>query len=102
MSEAGAYSYSAYSLLEYANYEYRSQDIFLMPKTPKIDLAAIGSRIKELRGAMRQEELAALLHITQGHLSKIESGKIAPSIEILVFLSLKFGRPTDWILRGET
>jgi DNA-binding XRE family transcriptional regulator len=91
-----------YSLLEYANYEYKSQVIFLMPKIPKIDLAAIGSRIKELRGAMRQEELAALLHITQGHLSKIESGKIAPSIEILVFLSLKFGRPTDWILRGET
>ena len=50
---------------------------------------------------MRQEQLASLLNITQGHLSKIESGKIAPSLEILVVLSLKFGRTADWIIRGE-
>jgi DNA-binding XRE family transcriptional regulator len=71
-----------------------------MARKPKIDLIAIGSRIKGLRGALLQNELAALLDVTQGHLSKIESGKIAPSLEILLSLSAKFEKTVDWILRG--
>jgi transcriptional regulator with XRE-family HTH domain len=50
---------------------------------------------------MLQEELAALLDVSQGHLSKIERAKIAPSLEVLLFLSTKFDRTVDWILRGE-
>jgi transcriptional regulator with XRE-family HTH domain len=64
-------------------------------------LAATGSRIKKLRGAVLQEELAAYLKISQGHLSKIERGKIAPSLEILVLLSDRFHKSIDWIVRGE-
>jgi transcriptional regulator with XRE-family HTH domain len=66
-----------------------------------VDLIAIGSRIKSLRGAGLQEELAAYLHIRQGNLSKMERGKSAPSLEVLLQLSERFHRSVDWILRGE-
>ena len=61
---------------------------------------AIGSRIRNLRGAVLQEELASYLGVSQGNLSKIERGKIAPSIEMLVLLSERFRKSIDWIVRG--
>ena len=67
----------------------------------KIDLVAIGARIKDLRGDALQDELASHLDVSQGHLSKIESGKIAPSLEILLLLSEKFRKSVDWLLTGE-
>ena len=67
----------------------------------KIDLAAIGTRIKKLRGDTLQDELASDLNVSQGHLSKIEAGKIAPSLEILLLLSEKFRKSVDWFLTGE-
>jgi len=73
----------------------------VVPSKSKVDLVAIGSRIKKLRGDVFQEELAAYLHVSQGHLSKIERGKIAPSLEMLILLSDKFRKSVDWILRGE-
>ena len=64
------------------------------------DLDAIGSRIRELRGEMHQEELAEYLGISQGQLSKVERGKLAPTAEMLVRLIEKFGKGADWILTG--
>jgi transcriptional regulator with XRE-family HTH domain len=64
------------------------------------DLEAIGSRIRELRGEMHQEELAKYLGISQGQLSKVERGKLAPTAEILVRLIERFGKRSDWILTG--
>ena len=66
----------------------------------KADLKAIGERIREIRGEVLQEELAVYLGISQGQLSKIERGKMAPTVEILVRLSEKFGKNVDWIVRG--
>jgi len=60
----------------------------------------IGSRIRKLRSEILQEELAAYLHIRQGQLSKIERGKSAPTLEVLILLSDKFQKSVDWILRG--
>ena len=67
----------------------------------KVDLSGIGHRIKKIRGQILQEELCAYLNITQGHLSKIERGKTAPSLEMLILLSDRFHKSVDWILRGE-
>jgi DNA-binding XRE family transcriptional regulator len=97
----GSIQYQAYAIYEYAKLEYRSQGEFCIPSKSKVDLVAIGSRIKKLRGALLQEELANYLHVSQGHLSKIERGKIAPSFEILFLLSDRFRKSIDWILRGE-
>ena len=67
----------------------------------KADVKAIGERIREIRGEVLQEKLAAYLGISQGQLSKIERGKMAPTVEILVRLSEKFGKSIDWIVRGK-
>jgi transcriptional regulator with XRE-family HTH domain len=50
---------------------------------------------------MLQEELANYLCISQGQLSKIERGKIAPTVDVLFTLSEKFGKSIEWILRGK-
>jgi transcriptional regulator with XRE-family HTH domain len=55
----------------------------------------------ERMGAVLEEELCTDLHVTQGHLSKIERGKTAPSLEMLILLSERFHKSVDWILRGE-
>jgi transcriptional regulator with XRE-family HTH domain len=65
------------------------------------DLEVIGSRIRELRGEILQEELAAYLGISQGQLSKIERGKLGPTAEVLLRLAEKFGKSTDWMLTGK-
>ena len=93
----------AYAFKEYATREYRSSrgNLGYFIKL-KVDLAANPSqRIKKMRGQILQEELCSYLHVTQGHLSKIERGKIAPSIEMLILLSDRFHKSVDWILRGE-
>ena len=66
----------------------------------KIDLHAIGVRIRSLRGDCRQQDLAAELGISQGQLSKIESGGISPTVEVLVHLAQKFDKSIDWIVLG--
>ena len=72
-----------------------------MSKSKKLaDLDSIGSRIRGLRGEMHQEELAEYLGISQGQLSKVERGKLAPTLEMLVRLIEKFGKGADWILTG--
>jgi len=68
----------------------------------RADLEAIGSRIRELRGGLLQEELAAYLGISQGQLSKIERGKLGPTAETLIRLVEKFGKSADWILTGKS
>jgi len=72
-----------------------------LPNKIKVDLVAVGSRIKNLRGNILQEELATYLGISQGHLSKVERGKTAPSFEMLISLSDRFHKSIDWILRGK-
>jgi transcriptional regulator with XRE-family HTH domain len=67
---------------------------------PKPDLEEIGSRIRGLRGDMRQDELASQLGISQGQLSKIERGQVAPTLEILLGVATKFGKSLDWIVSG--
>lgn len=68
----------------------------------RVNSKAIGSRIRELRGEMHQNELAAHLGISQGQLSKIERGKLTPTVETLLRLVEKFGKDADWILTGKS
>ncbi len=70
-------------------------------RRPRADLKAIGARIRELRGTMFQEDLAAYLGISQGQLSKIERGMMGPTVETVARLAERFGKSIDWIVRGE-
>ena len=66
----------------------------------KPDLKAIGLRFRELRGDMRQEDVALQLRVSQGQLSKVERGKVAPTLEMLLAVACRFGKSLDWIVRG--
>jgi transcriptional regulator with XRE-family HTH domain len=66
----------------------------------KPDLKAIGLRIRELRGDMRQEDIALELGVSQGQLSKVERGRIAPTLEMLLAVASRFRKSLNWIVRG--
>ena len=66
----------------------------------KPDLKAIGLRIRALRGDMRQEDLALQLRVSQGQLSKVERGKMSPTIGMLLAVANRFSKSLDWIVRG--
>jgi len=50
---------------------------------------------------MRQQQFAAQLGISQGQLSKIERGEVAPTLEVLLVMAIKSGRTIDWIVRSD-
>ena len=68
----------------------------------RIDLRAIGRRIRELRGFdVTQEEFARRVGITQSHLSALERGENEPGASVLLAISREFGKSVDWLLTGE-
>lgn len=69
---------------------------------PRVNSKAVGTRIRELRGEMHQNELAVYLGISQGQLSKLECGKLIPTAETLLRLVEKFGKSADWVLTGKS
>jgi len=65
----------------------------------KVDWEEVGRRIRTLR-TRPQVEVSEMLGITQGQLSRIESGESRPSIEILLAISLLYRKSMNWILTG--
>jgi transcriptional regulator with XRE-family HTH domain len=69
----------------------------------RIDLRAIGRRIRELRGfEMTQADFAARIGVSQGYLSALESGGKEPGAAVLLAIRKEFGMSIDWLLTGET
>jgi len=67
-----------------------------------LDLAAIGRRIRQLRGfEMTQQELGVRLGIAQSHLSALEHGEREPCAAVLLAISREFGKSVDWLLTGD-
>ena len=68
----------------------------------RLDLLAIGRRIRELRGFdMTQEDFARQIGISQGYLSSIERGEKEAGSAILLTISTDFGKSVDWLLTGK-
>ena len=68
----------------------------------RIDLIAIGRRIRELRGFdMTQAEFAHRIHVAQSYLSALERGEKEPGATVLLAISREFGRSVDWLLTGK-
>jgi len=68
----------------------------------RIDLRAIGRRIRELRGFdMTQADFARRIGVTQGYLSALESGEKEPCSAVLLAIRQEFGKSVDWLLTGE-
>jgi transcriptional regulator with XRE-family HTH domain len=73
------------------------------PGKMSVDLAAIGRRIRELRGYdVTQVEFARRVGVAQSHLSALERGETQPCAAVLLAISREFGRSVDWLLTGET
>lgn len=71
-------------------------------KDVRLDLKAIGRRVREIRGFnLKQTEFAEILGVSQTQLSKYERGKSMPMPEILLKLKRFSGKSIDWILTGE-
>ncbi len=65
-----------------------------------LDLAVVGECIRELRGNMRQQELAKRMRISRGQLAKVERGRLALRRRHLSGFRREFGKPVDWFVRG--
>ena len=50
---------------------------------------------------MTQEQLAATIGVSQGHLSYMERGEKEIGAEILLRISRKFGKSLEWLLVGD-
>ena len=69
----------------------------------RIDLSAIGRRIRELRGfEMTQTDFARRIGVSQGYLSALENGEKEPGAAVLLAIKKEFGKSVDWLLTGET
>jgi transcriptional regulator with XRE-family HTH domain len=67
----------------------------------RIDLRAIGRRIRELRGFdMTQLEFARRIGVTQSYLSALERGEKEPGSAVLLAISRQFNQSVDWLLTG--
>jgi transcriptional regulator with XRE-family HTH domain len=68
----------------------------------RIDLRAIGRRIRELRGfEMTQAEFAGRIGVAQSYLSALERGEKEPGAAVLLAISREFAKSVDWLLTGE-
>jgi transcriptional regulator with XRE-family HTH domain len=67
----------------------------------RIDLRAIGRRIRELRGfEMTQAEFARRIGVAQSYLSALERGEKEPGAAVLLAISRECGKSVDWLLTG--
>ena len=67
------------------------------------DQKEFGKRLKEIRliRGMTQEELAEMLNINKQHVSRMERGITACSIDLLIELSCHLQISTDYLLMGK-
>ena len=67
------------------------------------DQKEFGKRLKETRliRGMTQEELAEMLNINKQHVSRMERGVTACSIDLLIELSCHLQVSTDYLLMGK-
>lgn len=71
-------------------------------KYVSVDWAAVGRRIREMRGFdMTQEEFADRIGISQNYLSAMERGKVEVGAEILLRISQEFAKSVEWLLTGK-
>lgn len=71
-------------------------------KSSGIDWIAVGRRLRELRGFdANQTGLARKLGISQGQLSRYETGKTEVGAEALLRIAQHFGKSIEWLLTGK-
>ena len=68
----------------------------------QVEWKAVGRRIRELRGFdMTQMEFARQIGVSQSYLSAMERGRVEIGAEILLRISLEFGKSIELLLTGK-
>lgn len=62
--------------------------------------AAIGRRVRQIRGTLASQAFASRLGVSPGFVNEIEHGRKKPSAEMLFALEATFGVDANWVLRG--
>lgn len=68
------------------------------------NLKAFGKRISNCRRELdiSQKQLAAMIHVSNNHLSNIENGKSAPSFLTFVAICKELGVSSTYLINGST
>lgn len=67
-----------------------------------IDWAAVGRRIRELRGFdLTQKEFAGKIGVSQSYLSSMENGDVEIGAAILLRIAQLSGKAIEWLLIGQ-
>jgi transcriptional regulator with XRE-family HTH domain len=67
-----------------------------------IDWAAVGKRIRQLRGfELTQVEFARRVGVSQSYLSAVEHGQNEVGAQVLLAISREFGKSIEWLLTGK-
>lgn len=63
----------------------------------------VGAQIRAAREplGLTQQELAREVGVSSQHISRIEGGRVAPSLELLVRIARRLGVSTDRLLTGK-
>jgi transcriptional regulator with XRE-family HTH domain len=70
-------------------------------RNSRIDWAAVGLRVRELRGfQVKQGDFALAIGVSQAQLSRYEKGISEMSAEALLGLAELSGKSIEWILTG--
>ncbi len=75
-----------------------------MEHDEKLDLTAIGKRLKKVRtdNNLKQSEMADLLGLGRTIVSTMEKGDSSPTPATLFKLKITFNTSIDWLLTGKT
>ncbi len=75
-----------------------------MEHDEKLDLTAIGQRLKKVRtdNNLKQSEMADILGLGRTIVSTMEKGDSSPTAATLFILKIKFNTSIDWLLTGKT
>ena len=74
----------------------------MKPKGVAIDWAAVGRRIRGLRGFdLTQADFAGRIGVSQSYLSAVEHGRNEVGAEVLLAISREFDKSLEWLLTGE-
>lgn len=72
----------------------------IFSKENSFSRAAIGRRVRQVRGELTCQAFGARLGVSAGFVSEIEHGRKKPSAEMLFALESQFGVDANWLLRG--
>lgn len=68
--------------------------------TEDFSIHALGKRVAEIRGNLKQKEFAATIGVSRSYVGNIEQGITMPSLEVLINICRQYNVSLDWLVFG--